>query len=145
MKGAGMGAGRRKTASRRTGLAVCVAFLSAQVAGCFSEHDGALAPPNGQNCDVPVSALGPRKAVVAIRGYLFFPDTLRVSAGTTVTWVNCDEVAGQDAHTSTSDNAVWSSPLFADGQTFARAFGSAGTFPYHCVPHTNMRAVIIVQ
>jgi plastocyanin len=115
-----------------------------QAAACFSDHSDAIAP-TGDDCPVPVSALGARKAVVAIRGYAFFPDTLRISVGTTVTWVNCDDVARGDAHTSTSDAGVWASPLFAEGQTFSRAFPATGTFPYHCLPHTNMIAVVIVQ
>ncbi|MGH7460369.1 MAG: plastocyanin/azurin family copper-binding protein, partial [Longimicrobiales bacterium] len=130
--------------TKRIALGICLAFLTTNVAACFSERDGVI-EVGGEDCPVPLSALGARKAVVAIRAYTFFPDTLRVSAGTTVTWVNCDDVARGDAHTSTSDNGVWNSPLFVEGQTFARPFSAAGNFPYHCQPHPAMRAVIIVQ
>jgi plastocyanin len=143
----GVDAGAELTrGQRRLALGICMLFVAVQVAGCFSERVDAIAPPNGQTCNIPVSALGPGKAVVAIRGYQFFPDTLRVRAGTTVTWVNCDDLAGAlDPHTSTSDTGIWSSQLFKEGETFERAFGATGPFAYHCQPHTNMRGVIIVQ
>ena len=132
--------------SRRGALALCVSFSLFQLAGCFSERSETFGPGGDQTCDVPVSALGPGKAVVAIRGYAFLPDTLRISAGTTVTWVNCDDLAGTDAHTTTSDvTGLWSSPLFANGETYARAFGAPGEFHYHCQPHPAMRGMILVQ
>jgi plastocyanin len=154
MKGKGYGEGnvRRlvgglvvsRRALRRAALAVSAAFLLGQVAGCFSERGG-TAPIVGDDCDVPLSALGPRKIVVPISSYQFLTDTLRVSRGTTVTWVNCDAIAGQDFHTSTSDTGVWSSPSFVVGENFQRTFTEPGTFPYHCVPHPGMRGVVIVQ
>lgn len=134
----------QRRVTKRIALAVCLAFLATHTAACFSEHDGVI-EVGGEDCPVPLSALGADKQVVLIRGYQFYPQTLRVSVGTTVTWVNCDDLAGADAHTATSDNGVWNSPLFAEGQTFARAFSAAGSFPYHCQPHPAMRAVIIVQ
>ena len=137
--------GNARQVKRRLALLTCCAFLVVQVAGCFSEHAEVTDPIGTGTCPVPVSATGARKAVVMIRGYTFAQDTLRVSAGTTVTWVNCDDLAGTDAHTSTSDAGVWSSPLFAEGATYSRTFTASGTFPYHCLPHTGMRAVVIVQ
>jgi plastocyanin len=122
-------------------------FLTAQLAACFSERDASGPAVSDETCDVPISAItGTKKAIVAIRGYTFYPDTLRVSAGTTVTWVNCDDVAGTDAHTTTSSTGVWSSPFFPEGQTYtAPVFNQAGAFPYFCTPHPSMRGTIIVQ
>jgi plastocyanin len=112
------------------------AFLWIPLAGCFSEHSGAT---TGLDECVPESFRGPN--TVAIKNYEFSPATLRVTPGANITWYNCDD----DTHTSTSDTGVWNSPTFVRNQTFARAFQSAGSFPYHCAPHTFMKAVIIVQ
>jgi plastocyanin len=129
---------------RVTRLVFC-SFLAMHLASCFSERAETTGPVGGDECGVPTSALGSKKAVVTLYRYNFYPDTLRISAGTKVTWVNCDVSAGADAHTSTSDSGVWSSPAFAEGFTFGRDFNQGGVFPYHCVPHPSMRAVIIVQ
>ena len=133
---------RRRTLARIARF-VIVAFVCTQLAACFSEHSDAVAP---DDCDIPPGAQGPGRAVVTISSYRFSPDTLRVARGTTITWVNCDRGAGTtDPHTATSDTGVWASPLFALGGTYSRAFTSGGNFPYHCVPHPSMRAVIVVQ
>ena len=122
-----------------------VALGSALLTSCFSQHSDST-EPTFENCPVPSGAEGAGKAIVRIQGYDFSPDTLRVARGTLVTWVNCDQGAGlADPHTSTSDTGEWSSPLFAQGQTFARVFDRNGLFPYHCNPHPAMRAVISVQ
>jgi plastocyanin len=133
---------RRKTIAGIAKLAV-VTFITAQTVACFSEHTDTTGLH--EDCEIPAGAEGPGRAVVTIAGFDFAPDTLRVSANTTITWVNCDKAAGAEAHTSTSDTGVWSSPLFAEGDTFVRSFASIGSFPYHCVPHPDMKAVIIVQ
>lgn len=123
---------------------VVVSFVTAQSVACFSEHTDTTGLH--EDCEIPAGAEGPGRAVVTIAGYDFAPDTLRISANTTVTWVNCDQAAGaNDPHTSTSDDGVWSSPFFAEGETFARPFASAGSFPYHCIPHPSMKGVVIVQ
>jgi plastocyanin len=134
---------RRK---RRFALVSCALFLLAQTAGCFSDRVTSGGPDTSDQCAVPTSALtGGKKQVITIYQYAFYPDTLRVTAGTTVTWVNCDRIAGQDAHTSTSDSGVWASPLFAEGRTYTRVFDRSGSFAYHCEPHPSMRGVVIVQ
>ena len=137
----------RTRTRRRFAIVACTLFLLAQAAGCFSERVESSGPPDTtDDCPVPTSALlGGKKAVITIYKYGFYPEELRITPGTTVTWVNCDKTAGQDAHTSTSDSGEWASPLFAEGRTYARAFDRSGSFPYHCQPHPSMRAVVIVQ
>jgi plastocyanin len=156
MKGEGEGYGEGTTRSlgglivsrralRRIALMTLTAFSLGQVAGCFSER-GVAGPEEGDICDVPLTALGPRKIVVPIFGYQFLTDTIRISVGTEVTWVNCDAQAGNDYHTSTSDTpGVWASPNFILGERYTRTFNQTGTFAYHCVPHPGMRGVVIVQ
>lgn len=91
-----------------------------------------------------LEAAGVTGAAVAIRGFAFSPDTLRIATGTQVTWVNC-EPEDVDPHTATSDVGAWGSELLFPGDTFVRAFPEAGSFPYHCIPHPTMQAVVIVD
>ncbi|MDX1747485.1 MAG: cupredoxin family copper-binding protein, partial [Halobacteriales archaeon] len=81
-----------------------------------------------------------RVTEVEIRQLSFGEDTIRVPVGVTVRWVNRDPVA----HTSTSDDGRWSSPLIGPGETYSRRFEEPGRYPYHCEPHPFMTGVVIV-
>ena len=85
-------------------LAACM------VAACFSERSAG--PATGE-CQVPVTVIDSTHFLVAIRAFAFFPDSLSVPTGATVTWVNC-EPAGTEPHTTTSNG---SSTSVEDGDT----------------------------
>jgi plastocyanin len=126
-------------------LRVLVALLLAlPPLSCFSEHGGVVEVPAGADCIIPGSAIGPNRAVVLIRNFNFSPDTLRVKAGTKVTWVNC-EAATIEPHTSTSNSGAWESGPIAPGTTFSRDFTTGGINAYFCTPHPSMKGAIIVQ
>jgi plastocyanin len=112
-------------------------LLVAGLVACGS--DGA-AGPSLDDCDIPAGA----GTVVGIRDFVFFPDTVRVAVGATVTWVNCEPPA-IDPHTTTSTNDLWDSPLMTAGQHFGRVFDTPGSYEYFCVPHPFMRGVVIVE
>ena len=78
---------------------------------------------------------------VTIQNFAFQPAKLVVSPGTRIVWTNKDS----DPHTVTSDKGVWSSEALDTGSQFARVFGKAGTFPYHCSIHPFMHGTIVVQ
>ena len=135
----------------RRSFAVVAGVVGASVAlaaGCFSErtHGGGPTGPLTGECTIPLDSpiIGSTGALVAIRNFSFQPVTVRVKPGTKVTWINC-EPPGTDAHTSTSDAALWDSPFLAPGETYSFTFGTAGTFDYHCLPHPFMRGVVIVE
>ena len=116
---------------------------SAAIAACFSDHGGPT--QNGSTeCRLPLSGGVAGSTVVIIRNFAFEPAEVRVKAGGTVTWLNCDD-EGQPSHTTTSDQGVWSSGLLSTGQVFSRQFAQAGQFPYHCEPHPSMTATVIVE
>ncbi len=85
----------------------------------------------------------PQQAAVAITGFKFLPDTVKVPVGSTVTWTNNDTAP----HTATVDAGTeFSSPHITQNGTFSHQFTTAGTFIYHCAVHAVMaHAVIIVQ
>jgi plastocyanin len=123
--------------------------LGLAFAACFSDRPHALAqdPSVGGNCRVPVGAgvVGSVGAIVAIREFRFVPDTIRVPAGTKITWINCEEAFADEPHTTTSDAAVWRSELLAPGDLYERRFDQPGTYPYFCEPHPFMTATVIVE
>jgi plastocyanin len=71
----------------------------------------------------------------------FSPDTIDISAGSTVTWTNSDSVS----HTSTSNAAGWDSGIIAPGRQFSFTFQNAGTFQYHCAIHPGMVGSVVVH
>jgi plastocyanin len=115
------------------------------VAACFSEHSP-TAPGGGTSavCSLPLGPGVGGSTLVAIRGFAFLPNDVRVKAGSSVTWVNC-EPAGTPSHTSTSNQGVWQSPLLAPGDAFTQTFETPGVFPYICAVHPFMTASITVE
>ena len=102
---------------------------------------GLVAPATGAaGSGVPVG--GPGTVVeIEIKGLAFHPDTVRVRPGTTIRWVNHDPLA----HSSTSSDGLWDSPLVDPAASWQRAFDRAGRFAYHCTPHPFMKGLIIVS
>lgn len=76
--------------------------------------------------------------------YFFKPDTLTITAGTIVLWLDSSDAP----HTVTSDpsapNAFDTTSNVTEGKTFALTFNTPGTYHYHCNIHPNMKAVITV-
>ncbi|MCR4340371.1 MAG: cupredoxin family copper-binding protein [Gemmatimonadaceae bacterium] len=78
---------------------------------------------------------------VNIKDLAFSPATLRIKVGQTVEWVNGDPLA----HTVTADDKSWGSGFLNQGGRYSHRFTSAGAFPYHCEPHPQMKATVIVE
>jgi plastocyanin len=79
-------------------------------------------------------------SVVTIQNYAFYPATMTIPVGATVTWMNHDAVA----HTTSSDSSVWDSGVLNPGASFSHTFTMPGVFPYHCHIHPFMYGTIIV-
>ncbi|HSC47426.1 MAG TPA: cupredoxin family copper-binding protein [Gammaproteobacteria bacterium] len=79
---------------------------------------------------------------VVILSYKFGPDVLTVPAGTTVTWINRDEVP----HTvASSDKRFTSSPALDTGDHYSYTFTTPGTYTYFCTLHPFMVGKVIVE
>ncbi len=83
--------------------------------------------------------------MVAIMNYAFYPTSLTVAKGTTVTWVNMDFVQ----HTVTSGSEAAPTGLFdshelSHMQAFSYTFNTPGTYAYYCDLHANMAGTITV-
>lgn len=136
---------------RHLRIVACAALLGSGLAfvACFSDHPHPL--ENDQsvigNCRVPVGSgvVGSVGAIVAIREFRFVPDTIRVPAGTKITWINCEEDFADEPHTTTSAAQAWRSDLLSPGDLFERRFDEPGVFDYFCEPHPFMTATVIVE
>lgn len=87
----------------------------------------------------PAAPVAENQVTVADR--MFSPQTLTVSVGDTVTWVFEDRGM---AHDVVADDYSFRSSLMTTGQ-FTHTFDTAGTYDYHCTPHPDMTATIIVE
>jgi plastocyanin len=79
---------------------------------------------------------------VEMKGIQFVPQGITVRVGTTVTWVNHDEVA----HNVRQIESEFLSPdSIAPGGTFSYTFTRTGTFRYQCTfHHPLMNGTVIV-
>ena len=80
-------------------------------------------------------------AAVKIDNFSFGPQTLTVSAGTTVTWTNNDDVP----HTVVSNDKLFKSKALDTDDKFSYTFTKPGTYNYFCSVHPKMTAKVVVQ
>lgn len=79
-------------------------------------------------------------AQVKIANFTFDPPTLTVKAGTTVTWINADDIPHV---VSEKDGKFRSSALDTDDE-FSQTFSTAGAVEYFCAIHPHMTGKIVV-
>jgi plastocyanin len=80
-------------------------------------------------------------AEVKIDNFSFGPSDVTVAAGTTVTWVNRDDIP----HTVVSTDKVFKSKVLDTDEKFSFTFSKPGTYPYFCSIHPKMTGKVIVQ
>jgi amicyanin len=129
---------------RVTLLVAAVALLATSllVAGCGSSSTTTAA--GGQTTTTGSATTAPPGggAQVTIQNFAFSPASVTIKVGDTVTWTNKDSAA----HTVTYDNGTtFASSSLATGATFSFTFTKAGTYPYHCGVHPNMKGTVVVQ
>ena len=89
----------------------------------------------------PVPQAQGSTAEVKIDNFVFGPQALTVAVGTTVTWVNHDDIP----HTVVSNDGVFKSKVLDTDEKFSYTFSKAGTFPYFCSIHPKMTGKVVVQ
>ena len=89
---------------------------------------------------------GARQNTIVITNYAFYPETLVVKRGTSVTWVNMDPVPHTvDSGTHEKHTGVFSSGLLGRMESYSFTFNEAGTYVFHCDPHPYMTGKVIVE
>jgi amicyanin len=108
------------------GRTVAAAMLLGPVAGALMAY-GALA------------AQEPNEVV--IDNFTFGPKEVTVAVGTTVKWVNHDDIP----HNVVNKDKVFRSKALDTDDAFSFTFANAGTFDYFCGLHPYMQGKIIVK
>ena len=80
-------------------------------------------------------------AQVKIANFTFEPPVLTVKVGTTVTWVNDDDIP----HLVSEKDGKFRSSALDTNETFSETFKDAGTIEYFCVLHPHMTGKIVVE
>jgi predicted lipoprotein with Yx(FWY)xxD motif/plastocyanin len=81
------------------------------------------------------------ESAVTIQDFAFGPQTLEITAGTTVTFTNNDSAA----HTATADDGSWDTGTIDAGASATITFDTPGTYTYKCAFHPNMTGTIVVS
>ena len=78
---------------------------------------------------------------VKIDNFTFNPQEITVKAGTTVVWLNHDDIP----HTVTSSTQAFKSKALDTDDKFSYTFATPGTFKYFCALHPHMTGTIVVE
>jgi plastocyanin len=93
--------------------------------------------------DVAANTPPPATTDVKIDNFSFAPVTLTVTAGTTVSWTNRDDIP----HTvvSADDPKAFKSKVMDTDEKFSFTFTKAGTYTYFCSVHPKMTGTVVVK
>jgi plastocyanin len=78
---------------------------------------------------------------VKIHDFAFAPAQLTVKVGTTVTWVNEDDIP----HTVVATGKAFRSKALDTNDKFSFTFATPGSYEYFCSLHPHMKATVVVQ
>ena len=81
------------------------------------------------------------EVAVSIEGFAFNPADITAKVGQTVTFTNGDSAP----HTATLDDGSCTTPNISNGASDGLMFTAAGTYPFHCNVHPNMKGTITVS
>ena len=79
--------------------------------------------------------------VITIDNFTFTPKELTVAVGTTVKWVNHDDIP----HTVVEKKTTFRSKALDTDDSYSFTFTGAGTFDYFCGLHPHMVGQVIVK
>jgi plastocyanin len=78
---------------------------------------------------------------VKIDNFTFSPESTEVAVGTTVTWLNEDDIP----HAIATNERQFKSHALDTGDSFSFTFTQAGSYDYFCSLHPHMKGKIIVK
>ena len=102
-----------------------MAFVTGAALACV------IAPSVAQQNVVPVT----------IDNFVFEPARLTVKAGTTVTWLNRDDIP----HTVAAKDRLFKSKVMDTDESFSFTFPAPGEYSYFCSLHPHMTGTIVVE
>ena len=89
----------------------------------------------------PTAFVQAAETEVNIDQFTFLPQRITVKAGTTVTWINEDDVP----HTIASSSKVFKSKALDTADKFSFTFTTPGTYDYFCSLHPHMTGAVVVE
>jgi plastocyanin len=124
-------------------LAACSssgATVAPTVAAPSAEASTAASAPaaGGAACSQSAEA---GQVAVAIKDFAFGPADIQAKVGDIITFTNSDSAP----HTATLDDGSCSTGNIGSGGSDGLAFTAAGTYPFHCKIHTQMKGTITVS
>ena len=125
---------------RGTRLLAAWAVMALALTACGGAGASTAASPPAAASAAAQSA-GAEATSVNIVDFAFEPADTTVAVGTTVSFNN----TGAAPHTATADDDSFDTDSIAAGATGSLTFDTAGTFPYHCTFHPQMKATITVE
>lgn len=78
---------------------------------------------------------------VTIDSFIFTPSTITVATGTSVKWVNHDEIP----HNVVSGDKSFKSKVLDTNEAFVYTFSKPGTYTYFCSIHPKMTGKVVVK
>jgi plastocyanin len=85
---------------------------------------------------------GGTATTIKIDNFSFLPSTTTVAAGSTITWVNADDVPHKIV---SSDGKFTASPAIDTNDRYAFRFTQPGRYEYFCALHPKMTGAIVVK
>jgi plastocyanin len=124
-------------------LAACSssgATVAPSAAAPSAEASTAASPPaaGGATCSQTADA---GQVAVAIKDFAFGPADIQAKVGDVITFTNGDSAP----HTATLDDGSCSTGNIASGGSDGLTFTAAGTYPFHCKIHSQMKGTITVS
>jgi plastocyanin len=90
---------------------------------------------------LPAASAHVAETEVKIDNFAFAPQRVVVKAGTTVTWINDDDIP----HTIASSSKSFKSNALDTKDKFSFTFTTPGTYEYFCSLHPHMTGTIVVE
>ena len=106
----------------------------------------ACSPPFAAACTPKAAATATAASTVKVvadsqKQGTYQPDPVTVQAGQSITWTWEDQ---GNQHSVSADGGSFESCLQGAGSTFTTTFAKAGTYPYHCSIHPQMKGSVTV-
>jgi len=90
---------------------------------------------------LPAASAHVAETEVKIDNFAFAPQRVVVKAGTTVTWINEEDIP----HTVASSTKLFKSNALDTKDKFSFTFTTAGAYEYFCSLHPHMTGTIVVE
>jgi plastocyanin len=89
----------------------------------------------------PAASVQAADTEVKIHSFTFVPQRIIVKAGTTVTWINEDDIP----HTVTSSSKLFKSKALDTKDKCSFTFTTPGSYEYFCSIHPHMTGALVVE